>query len=158
MTIAEGQSAPDFTLTDAAGCPVSLGDFRGRDVLLFFYPRDDTPGCTKEACGFRDLWSEIQDEGAVVLGISPDTATSHQEFIHKYALPFPLLCDTDKKVMTEYGAWGEKVLYGRTTQGVIRSSVWIGPDGEVKKHWRLVTRAAEHPSQVLAALRQDVEA
>ena len=138
MTIEEGQAAPDFTLPDETGRPVSLGDFRGRDMILFFYPRDDTPGCTKEACGFRDLWGEIQAEGAVVLGISPDTAPSHQEFIHKYELPFPLLCDTDKKVMTEYGAWGEKVMYGRTTQGVIRSSVWIGPDGEVGPQVRVL--------------------
>lgn len=153
MPIKEGQPAPAFTLTDESGSKVSLESFRGQDVLLYFYPRDDTPGCTKEACGFRDLWGEILDTGTVVLGISPDGAESHRKFIAKYELPFSLLSDPDRRVMTTYGAYGEKVLYGKKTTGIIRSSVWIGPDGRVVKHWRRVAKAADHPAKVLEALR-----
>jgi thioredoxin-dependent peroxiredoxin len=122
-------------------------------VVLYFYPKDDTPGCTKEACAFRDAWADLQRLGVVVLGVSPDTAASHARFAEKYRLPFPLLSDLDKNVMREYGAWGEKTMYGRTTTGVIRSTVWIGPDGRVVKHWPRVTNAETHPEQVLAALR-----
>lgn len=153
MAVEEGRAAPAFTLPDAAGNQVSLGDYRGKDVVLYFYPRDDTPGCTKEACAFRDRWREMQERGAVVLGVSPDDAASHREFSRKYDLPFPLLCDPERKVMTEYGAWGEKTLYGRKTLGVIRSTLWIGPDGKVRKHWKRVSRAADHPARVLDALR-----
>lgn len=153
MAIAEGTTAPGFTLTDQRGTEVSLKDLRGQDVIVYFYPKDDTPGCTKEACGFRDLFEEIRREGAVILGISPDGRGAHQGFIDKYDLPFTLLSDPEKKVMREYGAFGEKTLYGRKTTGVIRSTVWIGADGKVKKHWRRVTKAADHPAQVLAALR-----
>jgi peroxiredoxin Q/BCP len=152
MTIEEGKKAPAFTLADASGAKVSLSDFTGQHVIVYFYPKDDTPGCTKEACGFRDLYRAIEKHDAVVLGISPDNAASHTKFTKKYKLPFLLLSDPDKKVMTKYGAWGEKVLYGKKTIGVIRSSVWIGPDGKVVKHWKRVANAAEHPSQVLAAL------
>jgi peroxiredoxin Q/BCP len=122
-------------------------------VVLFFYPKDDTPGCTKEACAFRDAWDDLQQLGVAVLGVSPDAAASHARFAEKYRLPFPLLSDPDKEVMREYGAWGEKTLYGRKTTGVIRSTVWIGPDGRVVKHWPRVTDAETHPEQVLAALR-----
>jgi peroxiredoxin Q/BCP len=152
MAIEEGKPAPDFTLPDANGNPVSLSDFRGRNVVVYFYPKDDTPGCTKEACGFRDLWSELQDAGVVVLGISPDSGTSHQKFATKYELPFPLLSDEDRQVMTEYGAWGEKNMYGKKTMGVIRSTVLVDPDGNVKKHWKKVTKAEEHPAKVMEAL------
>jgi peroxiredoxin Q/BCP len=131
---------------------VSLADFRGKDVILYFYPRDNTPGCTKEACGFRDAWSQIQRRGAVVIGVSPDRPESHRKFAAKYRLPFVLLSDPDHKVMEKYGAYGEKTMYGKKTKGVIRSTVWIGPDGKVKKHWPRVANAAEHPAQVLAAL------
>jgi thioredoxin-dependent peroxiredoxin len=152
MTIEEGKTAPAFTLTDATGKRVSLADFKGKTVVLYFYPRDDTPGCTKEACGFRDLWGDIKKAGAVVLGVSPDTQTAHQRFTQKYSLPFTLLCDPDKKVMSTYGAWGEKMMYGKKTTGVIRSTVLIGPDGKVKKHWKRVAKAEAHPAQVLEVL------
>ena len=152
MAIQVGKAAPTFTLPDADGRSVSLADFAGKDVILYFYPRDDTPGCTKEACGFRDSWKEIQKRGAIVLGVSPDSAESHRKFAGKYKLPFLLLSDPDKKVMTRYGAWGEKMMYGKKTVGVIRSTVWIGPDGKVKKHWARVPSAEEHPAKVLEAL------
>ena len=153
MAVEEGRAAPAFTLPDAAGKQVSLADYRGKDVVVYFYPRDDTPGCTREACAFRDRWQEMQERGALVLGISPDDAASHRKFSRKHALPFPLLCDPEHEVMAEYGAWGEKTLYGRKTVGVIRSTVWVAPDGKVRKHWKRVSRAADHPARVLEALR-----
>jgi len=153
MAIEEGKKAPAFTLTDASGKKVTLADFTGKHVILYFYPKDDTPGCTKEACGFRDDWKELQKAGAVVLGVSADDAASHQRFAAKYQLPFPLLSDPDRKVMTAYGAYGEKMMYGKKTTGVIRSTVWIGPDGKVRKHWARVPDAAAHPEKVLEALR-----
>ena len=153
MPIEEGKAAPAFTLQDAAGNKVALKDLRGRNVIVYFYPRDNTPGCTKEACSFRDLWRDIQKQDAVVLGVSPDGAASHQKFATQYQLPFTLLCDQDKKVMEKYGAWGEKMMYGKKTVGVIRSTVWIGPNGKVKKHWKRVAKAADHPAKVLEALR-----
>ena len=125
-------------------------------MILYFYPKDDTPGCTKEACGFRDDWKDLQKLGAVVLGVSADDAASHQKFRTKYKLPFPLLSDPDRKVMEKYGAYGEKMLYGKKTVGVIRSTVWIGPDGKVKKHWARVASAEKHPDQVLAQLKAAV--
>jgi peroxiredoxin Q/BCP len=148
-----GSKAPGFTLPDGAGQSVSLADFAGRNVILYFYPRDDTPGCTKEACGFRDAWDEIRESGAVVLGVSPDDAASHARFAAKHRVPFPLLSDPEHKVMRAYGAYGQKTLYGRRITGVIRSTVWIGPDGRVRKHWARVASAADHPAKVLAALR-----
>jgi len=153
MPIEEGKKAPAFTLKDAEGNKVALRDLAGRDVIVYFYPKDDTPGCTKEACGFRDLWKDLEKQGAVVLGVSPDDAASHRRFADKYDLPFTLLCDPDKKVMEKYGAWGEKTMYGRKTTGVIRSTVWIGPDGRVRRHWKRVAKAADHPARVLEALR-----
>lgn len=153
MTVEEGKTAPVFTLKDSDGNKVALKDFRGRNVIVYFYPKDDTPGCTKEACGFRDLWKQIQKLDAVVLGISPDDGTSHRKFADKYKLPFTLLSDPDRKVMTRYGAFGEKMMYGKKTTGVIRSTVWIGPDGKVVKHWRKVPKAEAHPQKVLEALQ-----
>ncbi len=153
-TVVEGKAAPAFTLPDDDGNTVSLADLKGRDVILYFYPKDDTPGCTKEACGFRDGWKELQKLGAVVLGVSADSAESHRKFRAKYRLPFPLLTDADRKVMTKYGAYGEKMLYGKKTIGVIRSTVWIGKDGKVKKHWARVPTAESHPEHVLEALRR----
>jgi thioredoxin-dependent peroxiredoxin len=149
-----GDPAPPFTLPDTSGKQVSLKDFAGQDVILYFYPKDDTPGCTKEACGFRDAWTDLQDLGVVVLGVSGDDAASHAKFASKYRLPFTLLSDPDHRVMAAYGAYGPKTLYGRKTVGVIRSTVWIGPDGRVRRHWARVASAAEHPAKVLAALRE----
>jgi thioredoxin-dependent peroxiredoxin len=148
-----GSPAPAFTLTDGEGRPVSLTDFAGRHLVLYFYPKDDTPGSTKEACGFRDAWRELQDLGVAVLGVSADDAASHARFASKYRLPFPLLSDPDHRVMTAYGAYGEKMMYGVKKVGVIRSTVWIGPDGRVRHHWARVANAERHPEQVLAALR-----
>lgn len=153
MAIEEGKAAPAFTLTDASGRKVSLKDFQGKDVIVYFYPKDDTPGCTKEACGFRDLWADIEALGATVVGVSPDDASRHGKFAGKYGLPFTLLSDPDHAVMEQYGAWGEKSMYGKKTMGVIRSTVWVGPDGRVKKHWKKVTKAEAHPAQVLEALQ-----
>ena len=155
MPIEEGKSAPAFTLKDASGESVALKDFRGQHVIVYFYPRDDTPGCTKEAQGFRDLLRQLKKQNAVVLGISPDGASSHAKFSSKYKLPFPLLSDPDRKVMTKYGAFGEKMMYGKKTMGVIRSTVWIGPNGRVKKHWARVAKAADHPTKVLEALEAE---
>jgi len=147
--ITEGRKAPSFTLPDAEGRPVSLSDFKGKDVVVYFYPRDDTPGCTKEACGFRDHWKELQRAGVVVLGISADSGESHKKFAAKYRLPFTLLSDADRKVMTAWGAYGDKMMYGKKTKGVIRSTVWVGSDGTVRKHWARVADAAKHPAAVL---------
>jgi thioredoxin-dependent peroxiredoxin len=153
MAIEQGKTAPAFTLTDADGKKVSLKDYAGKNVILYFYPKDDTPGCTKEACGFRDDWKQLQKANAVVLGVSADGEASHQKFRSKYKLPFPLLSDPDRAVMQKYGAYGEKMMYGKKTVGVIRSTVWIGPDGKVKKHWARVAKAEAHPAQVLEALQ-----
>ncbi len=153
MSIEEGKPAPLFTLPDSQGNKVALKDLKGKDVILYFYPKDDTTGCTKEACGFRDLWGEIEALGVVVLGISPDSGESHERFASKFNLPFTLLSDPGKKVMSKYGAYGEKVMYGKKTIGVIRSTVWIGPDGKVKKHWKRVAKAADHPEKVLEVIK-----
>jgi len=151
--IAEGRKAPDFTLEDASGKRVSPKDFKGKDVVVYFYPRDDTPGCTKEACGFRDLWADLRRAGVVVLGVSADDADSHKKFAVKHKLPFTLLSDPSRKVMAAWGAYGDKMMYGKKTTGVIRSTVWIGPDGVVRKHWARVSDAAKHPAAVLEAIR-----
>jgi peroxiredoxin Q/BCP len=153
MAIEEGKSAPLFTLPDQDGNKVALKDLRGQHVIVYFYPKDETPGCTKEACSFRDLWGEIRAQGATVLGVSPDGSESHRAFIDNHRLPFTLLADSGKKVMEKYGAWGEKTLYGRKTIGVIRSTVWIGPEGKVIRHWKRVPSAEKHPAKVLQALK-----
>ncbi|TNF86044.1 MAG: peroxiredoxin [Gammaproteobacteria bacterium] len=150
--IEEGKAAPPFTLKDANGEKVALKDLRGRHVIVYFYPKDDTPGCTKEACSFRDLHGDFGKANAVILGISPDGAESHQSFIDKFNLPFTLLSDPDRKVMEKYDAYGEKMMYGKKTMGVIRSTVWIGTNGKVIKHWRRVSKAGDHPAKVLEAL------
>jgi peroxiredoxin Q/BCP len=155
MAIQEGKAAPDFTLEDQDGKHVSLSDFSGKQaVLLYFYPKDDTPGCTKEACGFRDDISAFKKLGVSVLGVSADGATSHQKFIGKYKLPFPLLSDPGRAVMKRYGAFGEKMMYGKKTVGVIRSTVLIGKDGKVLRHWARVANAEKHPAQVLEAAQE----
>jgi len=152
MPIVEGKAAPAFTLADAHGEKVSLKSFRGHDVIVYFYPRDDTPGCTKEAAGFRKLHRKLENLGAVVVGVSPDSPEFHAKFAKKYKLPFTLLSDPDRKVMETYGAFGEKMMYGKKTTGVIRSTVWIGTDGKVRKHGARVAKAADHPQKVLEAL------
>ena len=153
MAIEEGKNAPFFKLEDQDKREVSLSDLAGKDVIIYFYPKNDRPGCTKEACGFRDLWEEIKKTGAIILGVSPDDASSHTSFIEKYNLPLTLLSDPDKSMMTEYGAYGEKMMYGKKSIGIIRSTVWIGPDGKVNKHWRKVPNAAKHPEKVLQLLQ-----
>ncbi len=151
--IETGQPAPPFSLSDASGQQVSLEGLRGKHVVLYFYPKDDTPGCTKEACGFRDAWDELQRLGVAVLGVSPDSGASHTRFAEKYRLPFTLLSDPDKEALQAYEAWGEKNLYGKKSMGVIRSTVWIGPDGRVVRHWPKVTDAEAHVAEVLDAVR-----
>ncbi|HEX5815050.1 MAG TPA: thioredoxin-dependent thiol peroxidase [Methylomirabilota bacterium] len=153
MAIVEGKKPPAFSLRDAAGKSVALDDFKGKDVVVYFYPKDDTPGCTKEACGFRDLWKALQRAGVVVLGVSADSPETHAKFAAKYRLPFTLLSDPDRAVMEAWGAYGEKMMYGKKTKGVIRSTVWIGRDGTVRKHWKRVSDAAKHPQQVWDAVR-----
>ncbi len=152
MSIEVGTAAPAFKLTDAHGKLISLADFKGKNVIVYFYPKDDTPGCTKQACGFRDNWSALEQKNVVVVGISTDDAASHTKFAEKYQLPFILLSDPERKVMAAYGAYGEKMMYGKKVTGVIRSTVWVDPAGLVKKHWARVANAELHPAAVLAAL------
>jgi peroxiredoxin Q/BCP len=146
-----GSKAPDFQLPDHTGKTVSLSQLAGRNVVLYFYPKDDTPGCTREACGFRDEHSALEKAGAVVLGVSPDGAASHQKFATKYNLPFPLLSDTEHKVADAYGVWGEKSLYGRKFIGLTRATFLIDAQGHVKHVWPKV-KVDGHVAQVLSAL------
>ena len=143
-----GDPAPAFTLPDQDGNPVSLDDFKGQRVLLYFYPKDDTPGCTKEACQFNDNLAEFQRADVPVIGVSPDGSGSHIRFRQKYGLGFPLLSDPRHEVMERYGAWGEKTMYGKQTVGVIRSTFLIGADGRIEKAWYNV-RADGHAAKVL---------
>jgi peroxiredoxin Q/BCP len=146
-----GNQAPNFQLPDQTGKTVSLSQLAGKNVVLYFYPKDDTPGCTVEACNFRDEHSALEKAGAVVLGVSPDGMKSHQKFATKYSLPFTLLSDAEHKVAEAYGAWGEKVNYGRTYMGIIRSTVLIDPKGKVKHVWPKV-KVKDHVSEVLSVL------
>lgn len=130
---AVGDSAPDFALADQNGLTVRLSDFHGKQVVLYFYPKDDTPGCTKEACGFRDDFAEFTKKGVVILGVSPDDPKSHKKFVEKYELPFTLLADTEKTVCQAYDVWKEKNMYGRKSMGVERTTFVIGPDGKIAK-------------------------
>ncbi len=152
ITLGAGDVAPDFELADQDGAVHSLAGYRGRTVVLYFYPRDETPGCTIQACSFRDHHAEILAEGAIVLGVSRDDAESHSDFRERHRLPFPLLVDANANVSTRYGAWGEKVLYGRRFDGMTRSTFIIGPDGILTKVWKRA-RAAGHGAAVLKALR-----
>ena len=149
--VAEGELAPDFELESDAGETVKLSSLRGKPVVLYFYPRDDTPGCTTQACGIRDAYGEFERAGAVVLGVSPDDAGSHVKFKDKYELPFTLLADPDHAVAETYGVWGEKKNYGKTYMGIIRSTFVIDGDGTLKKVMRNV-KPATHADDVLAAL------
>ncbi len=149
--IESGSNAPDFELPDGEGHTVTLSQFRGKPVVLYFYPKDDTPGCTKQACAFRDRKADFQSRGAVVLGVSPDDMASHTDFSKKFELNFPLLADHDHKVAEQYGAWREKKQYGKAYMGLQRSTFLIGPDGVVAKTWKSV-KVEAHDEAVLKAL------
>jgi peroxiredoxin Q/BCP len=149
--VEEGKPAPDFALTSDSGETVRLSSLRGKPVVLYFYPKDDTPGCTKQACGIRDAYREFERAGAVVLGVSPDDESSHVKFKEKYALPYTLLADPGHEVADEYGVWGEKKYMGRSYMGVNRSTFVIGEDGTVKKVLQNV-KPDTHADDVLAVL------
>ncbi len=149
--VEEGTQAPDFELTSDEGAKVKLSDFRGQPVVLYFYPKDDTPGCTVEACQFRDEYAEFQSRGAVILGVSPDDEASHVAFKEKYELPFLLLADSDHAVAETYGVWGEKKFAGKTYEGIKRSTYVIDAEGKVAKAMPNV-KPDGHPEKVLAAL------
>lgn len=149
--LSPGELAPDFTLRESGGGTRSLHDLRGKKVILFFYPKDNTSGCTKEACGFRDSYAEYQGVNAEILGISPDAVKSHDKFAAKYNLPFPLLADTDHQVSEAYGAWGQKSLYGKKYMGMLRTTYLIDAEGKVEQVWTKV-KPAGHASEVLAAV------
>jgi len=150
-SLKEGGKAPAFCLEDQDGKTVKLADFKGKSVVLFFYPKDLTSGCTTEACAFRDDYAKLKKKGAVVLGVSPDSGKSHTRFIEKHALPFPLLVDADHAIAEKYGAWGEKSMYGRKYFGIIRSTFLIDGDGKLKKIWPKV-KVTGHNDEVFAAL------
>ena len=152
VVVQEGQPAPDFELTSDAGETVRLADLRGKRVVLYFYPRDGTPGCTRQACGIRDAWGSFRETGAEVFGISPDGEASHARFKNEYSLPFTLLADPDHEVTERFGFWVEKSFAGKKHMGVERSTVVIGEDGTVEKFFRRV-KPDEHAARVLDALR-----
>lgn len=153
MTLID-QKAPDFDLEGSDGKRHRLKDYAGKRLLLFFYPKDNTSGCIKEACGFRDLKSEFEKHGFTILGISKDSLGSHQKFIANYGLNMVLLSDPDATMMKAYRAYGEKMLYGKPVSGVIRSTVLICPNGTVRKHWTKVAKAEQHPAEVLNYLNE----
>jgi peroxiredoxin Q/BCP len=148
---AAGDNAPDFSAPDQNGNTVSLKDFSGKTVVLYFYPKDDTPGCTKEACGFRDDLSAFTGKNSVIIGVSPDDSKSHKKFVDKYSLPFTLLADPDKKICEAYGVWQEKSMYGRKSMGVVRSTFVIGPDGKIAKAFSNV-KVDGHVAKVLDSI------
>jgi peroxiredoxin Q/BCP len=149
--VEEGKPAPDFELTSDTGERVKLSDLRGKPVVLYFYPKDDTPGCTTQACGIRDVYSDFRQRGAVVLGVSPDDEASHVKFKEKYSLPFTLLADPDHAVAQEYGVWKERNRYGKKSMGIERSTFVIDAEGNVAKEMRRV-KPDTHAADVLAAL------
>ena len=151
LKLKEGDQAPAFTVDTNGGGRLSLADYLGKNVILYFYPKDDTPGCTKEACAFRDGYADFKKRGAVVLGVSTDPVKSHDKFVEKFKLPFTLLADTDKKIVEAYGVWGEKTFMGRKYMGTNRVTFLIGPDGKINKIWPKV-KPDEHAAEVLAAL------
>lgn len=149
MSVLEGKTAPDFALLDENGKPVRLSDFKGKKVVLYFYPKDDTPGCTKEACGFRDDYATYHENGIVILGISPDSPRSHAKFKAKYNLPFTLLSDPHKEVIQVYGVWGKKKFMGREYEGVLRTTYLIDGDGRIIKVFENV-RPEGHSAEILS--------
>ncbi len=151
ITLNEGDKAPLFEGKDQNGADVKLEDLKGKKVILYFYPKDDTPGCTKEACNLRDNHSDLIDKGFAVIGVSPDSEAAHQKFITKYELPFTLLADTDKSILKAYGAWGEKNMYGKITEGVLRSTFIIDENGNIQKVFKKVKTDA-HTEQIYKAL------
>jgi len=151
LKLKEGDIAPEFAAATNEGKTVSLSDFRGKNVILYFYPKDSTPGCTKEACAFRDDFSEFKKRGAVILGVSTDSAKSHAKFVQKYNLPFPLLVDEDKKIVNSYGVYGPRTFMGIKYTGTHRITFLIGPDGKIKKIWPKV-KPAEHSREILEVL------
>ena len=155
MPISANQPAPDFSLPDETGTLRKLSEFRGKPVVLYFYPKDDTPGCTTEACNFRDEYHVYAENGVVVLGVSPDDAKSHTKFKEKYHLPFTLLADEGHKICELYGVWGEKKFMGKTHIGVLRTTFLIGPDGNIIKVFENV-KPDGHAAEVFAALKQSV--
>jgi peroxiredoxin Q/BCP len=152
LKLKEGDKAPEFSVNTSGGGKISLADYLGKNVILYFYPKDDTPGCTKEACAFRDNFSDFKKRGAIVLGVSPDSVKSHDKFVEKFKLPFTLLADEDKKIVESYGVWGENSFMGKKYLGVYRVTFLIGPDGRIKKIWPEV-KPDEHAAEVLAALK-----
>ena len=151
LKLKPGDKAPEFTAVTQNGNSISLRDFRGKPVVLYFYPRDDTPGCTKEACSFRDGFTEFENKGAIVLGVSTDSAKKHAKFAAKFKLPFKLLADEDKRIVEAYGVWGEKRFMGRKYQGTHRVTFLIGADGLIKRVWPEV-KPDQHAAEVLAAI------
>jgi thioredoxin-dependent peroxiredoxin len=151
LALKPGDAAPDFAAPVTDGTTVKLSDLRGKNVILYFYPKDDTPGCTKEACAFRDAYGEFKAKGAVVLGVSVDSVKLHKKFTDKFKLPFPLVSDEDRKLVEAYGVWGEKTFMGRKYQGTHRVTFLIGPDGLIRNVWPKV-KPEEHADEVLAAL------
>lgn len=152
LKLKEGDKAPDFTAPTNGGGTVSLKDFKGKHLVLYFYPKDDTPGCTKEACGFRDAFKDFEKAGAVVLGVSTDSVKKHDKFVEKFQLPFPLLADEDKSIVEAYGVWGKKKFMGREYMGTNRVTFLIDPKGKIKKIWPTV-KPEDHAAEVLAAIR-----
>lgn len=153
MSIVEGQAAPDFTLLDENEKSHKLSDYRGKLVVLFFYPRDDTPGCTVEVCNFRDDYSVYEKTGAVLLGVSADDSKSHTKFIKKFDLPFTLLADTEKEVVRSYGVWGKKKFMGKEYEGISRTTFLIDADGKISTIFEKV-KPAKHSEEVIAAIKE----
>jgi peroxiredoxin Q/BCP len=151
LKLKEGDKAPEFSVNTSGGGKISLSDYLGKNVILYFYPKDDTPGCTKEACAFRDHFADFKKAGAIIFGVSPDSVKSHDKFVEKFKLPFTLLADEDKQIVEAYGVWGEKSFMGRKYLGTHRVTFLIGPDGHIKKIWPQV-KPDEHAAEVLAAL------
>jgi peroxiredoxin Q/BCP len=151
LKLKAGDVAPKFSATTNGGGKISLADFKGQNIILYFYPKDDTPGCTREACAFRDQFADFRKKGAVILGVSTDPVKKHDQFVEKFKLPFTLLADEDKKIVEAYGVWGEKTFMGRKYLGTHRVTFLIGPDGKIKKIWPQV-KPDEHAAEVLAAL------